>query len=223
MPRRTCGPVPQSEPLAAAGPTASSGSSLEWQVLRRRAHGAADCRDRRTCSSAWCGGFQPDKMARSFKGDADGLYARLLLWLAGRSPPYRPLTDNVEEVEPEFQNTPGAADRPDGRRRGRAHHHAGAACRLRRARLRAVPPSTSTLERRRSMGASGSGGRRRPAHVLRLAGTLAYIDWARRTAGQPFLLRRAEPDREAVPRRRRPAGARLLLAAQPAPHCVRSA
>ena len=25
-----------------------------------------------------CGGFQPDKMARSFKGDADGLYTRLL-------------------------------------------------------------------------------------------------------------------------------------------------
>ena len=50
------------------------------------------------------GGFQPDKMARSFKGDADGLYARLCFgW--PQDPIYRPLTDNVEEVEPEFENT----------------------------------------------------------------------------------------------------------------------
>ena len=32
-----------------------------------------------------------------------------------------------------------------------------------------------------------------PAHVLRLAGTLAYLDWARRTAGQPIVI--AEPHR----------------------------
>ncbi len=30
-----------------------------------------------------------------------------------------------------------------------------------------------------------------PTHVLRLAGTLAYLDWARRTAGQPIVV--AEP------------------------------
>src|SRR5262249_23085204 len=32
-----------------------------------------------------------------------------------------------------------------------------------------------------------------PAHVLRPAGTLAYLDWARRTAGQPIVI--AEPHR----------------------------
>ena len=50
------------------------------------------------------GGFQPDKLARSFHGDADGQYARLLFSWPER-PPYRPLTDTVEEVEPEFENT----------------------------------------------------------------------------------------------------------------------
>ena len=28
------------------------------------------------------GGFQPDKLARSFKGDEDGIYAGIYLWLA---------------------------------------------------------------------------------------------------------------------------------------------
>ena len=32
-----------------------------------------------------------------------------------------------------------------------------------------------------------------PSHVLRLAGTLAYLDWARRTAGQPVVV--AEPNK----------------------------
>src|SRR5262249_10452300 len=49
------------------------------------------------------GGLQPDKSARSFKGDLDGMYARFLFaWPA--DPPYRPLTNEVAEVEPEIVN-----------------------------------------------------------------------------------------------------------------------
>jgi hypothetical protein len=45
------------------------------------------------------GGLQPDKLARSFRGDLDGMYARVLFaW--PEEPPYRPLTNAVAEVEP---------------------------------------------------------------------------------------------------------------------------
>ena len=49
------------------------------------------------------GGLQPDKLARSFKGDLDGMYARVLFsWPA--EPPYLPLTNEVAEIEPEIVN-----------------------------------------------------------------------------------------------------------------------
>jgi hypothetical protein len=49
------------------------------------------------------GGFQPDKIARAFSGDEDGMAERFLFgWPA--SPNYCRLTDEVSEVEPEFKN-----------------------------------------------------------------------------------------------------------------------
>ena len=49
------------------------------------------------------GGFQPDKLARSFDGDHDGLYGRVLFaWPS--EPPYRALVNDVAEVEPEIVN-----------------------------------------------------------------------------------------------------------------------
>jgi hypothetical protein len=135
------------------------------------------------------GGFQPDKLARSFKGDADGLYTRLLFgWPA--KPPYRPLTDAVAEVEPEFKNALirlidlTANDGSD-------------------LIVTAVPLSQEAREsfeefrKEVEAGHAALDGResewwsKAPAHVLRLAGTLAYLDWARRTAGQPIVV--AEP------------------------------
>ena len=45
------------------------------------------------------GGLQPDKLARSFKGDHDGMYARVpFAWPP--EPGYRPLTNDVTEIEP---------------------------------------------------------------------------------------------------------------------------
>jgi hypothetical protein len=49
------------------------------------------------------GGLQPDKLSRSFQGDHDGLYARILFaWPP--EPSYRPLSDAVDELDPEIFN-----------------------------------------------------------------------------------------------------------------------
>ena len=49
------------------------------------------------------GGFQPDRLAKSFGDDADGLYARMLFsWPA--EPHYRRLTDDMEELSVELIN-----------------------------------------------------------------------------------------------------------------------
>jgi hypothetical protein len=48
------------------------------------------------------GGLQPDRLAKVFAGDEDGMYARFLYgWPA--PPHYSRLSDEVSEVEPEFQ------------------------------------------------------------------------------------------------------------------------
>jgi hypothetical protein len=48
------------------------------------------------------GGFQPDKLASAFAGDEDGMYARFL-YVWPTPPCYSRLIDDVSEVEPEFQ------------------------------------------------------------------------------------------------------------------------
>src|SRR5262249_28364162 len=49
------------------------------------------------------GGFQPDKLVRSFVGDDDGMYARFCFaWPP--EPDYQKLTDSVAEIEPEIIN-----------------------------------------------------------------------------------------------------------------------
>ena len=49
------------------------------------------------------GGFQPDKLARAFEGDDDGMYARFCFaW--PEEPAHMPLSNEVTEIEPEIQN-----------------------------------------------------------------------------------------------------------------------
>src|SRR5262249_51072188 len=131
------------------------------------------------------GGFQPDKLARSFYGDADGLYARMLFaWPI--EPPYQALTDDIAEVEPQFENalvrlidlsaeqdgqllmTSVPLSREARRRfeqfRQFAHHEKQALD----GREREWLPKATT-------------------HVLRLSGVLPYLHWWMRTAGQPVL------------------------------------
>ena len=60
------------------------------------------------------GGFQPDKMCRSFEGDADGIYARFL-YAWPKEPPYAKPVDTVAEIEPEVVNAFNRLIRlPDG-------------------------------------------------------------------------------------------------------------
>ena len=47
------------------------------------------------------GGFQPDKVARAFQGDEDGMYARFLFGFPS-TPEYRPLSNEANEVESEL-------------------------------------------------------------------------------------------------------------------------
>ena len=129
------------------------------------------------------GWFQPDKLVRSFDGDADGLYARFLFAWPTEAP-YQPLTDTVEEVEPEFQNAVSRlidlAEFAEGKLVIRD--------------VGLTPDAVTTFEQFRRLvhqKKDGLDGRERewwvktPAHVLRLAGTLAYLDWAMELVGTP--------------------------------------
>lgn len=123
------------------------------------------------------GGFQPDKLVRSFQGDDDGMYARLLFtWPS--EPKYRPLSNDVAEIEPEFVNalariidlTPTMADAENVVRQVSlttdaldSFENFRRDCHSRRAALDG---------REREWWAKG------PSQVLRLALTLSFLSWS---------------------------------------------
>ena len=131
------------------------------------------------------GGMQPEKLAKSFDGAADGMYARVCFGWPSEAP-YRHLTNEVAEIEPEVLNALARivdlpAENADG---GFAPRH--------------IPLSDEAREEvfeefRRFVytGKYSLDGRERewwaktPAHVVRLAGTLAYLDWAMRGGDEP--------------------------------------
>jgi hypothetical protein len=134
------------------------------------------------------GGLQPDKLARSFKGDLDGMYARVLFaWPP--EPGYRPLTNEVAEIEPEIVNT---LTRIVGLDPGQGKDGEFAP--------RSIPLSPEAFETFQQFlqfmhaGKHGLDGRERewwskmPAHVLRLAGTLTCLDWAMSGGEEPKLI-----------------------------------
>ena len=131
------------------------------------------------------GGLQPDKLARSFKGDLDGMYARLLFsWPS--EPAYQPLTNEVAEIEPEILNALGRIVDLEG---GQGEDSGFAP--------RAVPlcaDAVHAFERVRRFldrGKSALDGREREwwakmsAHILRLAGTLCYVEWSMSGGDEP--------------------------------------
>jgi hypothetical protein len=127
------------------------------------------------------GGFQPDKLATSFNGDADGIYARVLFSWPTEAP-YRPLTDSVNEIDPELENVltklVDLAEFEDDKLIIRT--------------VALTHEAREVFEQLRQLvhcKKDGLDGRERewwvktPAHVLRLAGTLAYLDWAMESVG----------------------------------------
>jgi hypothetical protein len=132
------------------------------------------------------GGFQPDKVARCFEGDADGLYTRMLFaW--PDEPPYKELTDDAEEVDPDFENTlVRLIDLPaeeDGQLVSSCVPLSRDARESFEQFRQRVRHEKSSLDGRETECWAKS-----PTHVLRLAATLAYLDWALRSAGQPALI-----------------------------------
>ena len=151
------------------------------------------------------GGFQPDKLARAFAGDENGLYGRFLFgWPA--TPRYAPLVDSINEVEPEFQallmklirlpteNLLDHGGDPSGEELllsllGAMSSQESFVPRTiplsREARLvfedyrRFVDSTKRTTEGREQQWLAKS-----ETHCLRLAGTLAYLAWADASPGK---------------------------------------
>jgi hypothetical protein len=129
------------------------------------------------------GGFQPDKLSRSLDGDADGIYARMLFsW--PEEMPYRPLTDDVTEIDPELENVltklVNVAEFEEEKLIVRY-------VKLTRDAKEVFEQFRQLVHRKKG----GLDGRERewwvktPAHVLRLAGTFGFLDWAMESAGTP--------------------------------------
>jgi hypothetical protein len=122
------------------------------------------------------GGFQPDKLARAFEGDDDGMYARFFFaW--PEEPAHLPLSNEVTEIEPDIQNAltriinlPVDEDGVFASRTVDLSAQAVSAFENFRAFL--AQTKTELDGREREWAAKGG------THVLRLAGTLAHLDWA---------------------------------------------
>jgi hypothetical protein len=122
------------------------------------------------------GGLQPDKLARSFAGDADGMYARLCFaWPT--EPRYRPLNNDADDIDPIIYNAmTRLIDLPS---------EAGGRFASRKVNLSSE--AVKTFERFRQFAHDQRAlldGREREwfgkgnSRVLRLAGTLSFLDWA---------------------------------------------
>jgi hypothetical protein len=129
------------------------------------------------------GGLQPDKVARAFEGDEDGMYARFYFaW--PEEPAHMPLSNEVSEIEPEIQNAlTRIVDLPAGEDGVFAPRTVDLS-----------PEGLSAFETFRTFLAQAKAeldGREREwaakgaTHVLRLSGTLAYLDWAMRGGTEP--------------------------------------
>lgn len=129
------------------------------------------------------GGFQPDKLARSFSGDSDGKYARICFgW--PEEPPYQPLTNDVAEIEPEIVNAltrlVNLTSEIDGSFSPTYLPLAARAAREFDEFRRFVH-----LEKEGLFGREREWLAKAPVHVLRLAGTLTYLNWAIEGGDEP--------------------------------------
>ena len=123
------------------------------------------------------GSFQPDKLARAFAGDEDGMYGRFL-YVWPLAPNYQPLTDEAAEVEPEIINALTALIRLP------SEDEAGVFV---PALIWLSPEARAEFEsfrqwsdrfKRRLDGREKHWFVKGETHVLRLAGVLAYLAWA---------------------------------------------
>jgi Protein of unknown function (DUF3987)/Bifunctional DNA primase/polymerase, N-terminal len=129
------------------------------------------------------GGFQPDKLARAFEGDDDGMYARFLFtW--PEEPVHQLLSNEVTEIEPEIQNALTRLINLPGNENGdfapRTVDLSAEALSVFEAFRAFLARTKAELDgREREWIAKGG------THVLRLSGTLAYLDWAMLGGAEP--------------------------------------
>jgi Protein of unknown function (DUF3987)/Bifunctional DNA primase/polymerase, N-terminal len=132
------------------------------------------------------GGFQPDKLARAFETDMDGMYARFCFaW--PEEPAHMPLSNEVSEIEPEIQNAltrlvnlPVEEDGVSAPKSVDLSAEAVSAYEDFRAFL--------ALEKRKLDGREREWAAKGATHVLRLTGTLAYLDWAMLGGAEPAVI-----------------------------------
>jgi hypothetical protein len=123
------------------------------------------------------GGMQPDRFAECFKGAHDGMYARFL-WAWPKKAPLRPLTDEIDEIDPKIQAMfERLAYLPSFDSNNWRHKYLSLSLQARAAfeEIRTEVhnnwlPSLSGRERDWMAKVE--------QHVLRLAGVLAMVDWA---------------------------------------------
>jgi len=129
------------------------------------------------------GGFQPDLLARSFAGDSDGIYSRFLyVWPA--EAPFSELTDNADEADPEIINAFG---RLASLQAGDDEAFAPLSIRLTAGARQAFAQFARFAHqekhlldgRDREYWCKGTG------HVLRLSGTLCFLEWAWTGGAEP--------------------------------------
>jgi hypothetical protein len=129
------------------------------------------------------GGFQPDKLARAFEGDDDGMYARFCFaW--PEEPAHMLLSNEVTEIEPEILNTlTRLVDLPadeDGVFAPRTVDLSPEAVAVFEAFRTFLAQAKTELDGREREWAAKGG-----THVLRLSGTLAFLDWAMLGGSEP--------------------------------------
>jgi Protein of unknown function (DUF3987)/Bifunctional DNA primase/polymerase, N-terminal len=129
------------------------------------------------------GGFQPDLLARSFAGDSDGIYSRFLYAWPPEAP-FREPTDDADEVDPEIVNAFGRlANLQAGDDESFAPRSVPltADARIVFAQFAQFAHQERQLldGRDREYWCKGTG------HVLRLSGTLCFLEWAWSGGAEP--------------------------------------
>jgi hypothetical protein len=117
------------------------------------------------------GGLQPDKLADVFKGAADGMYARFLFaWPP--TPSYHPLSNAIAEIDPDIVNLFSALSTLDNAPDASVRLTSRAAGTFEDFRKEVHEYAKALDGRERDWWAKA------PAQVLRIAGTLAFINFA---------------------------------------------
>jgi hypothetical protein len=129
------------------------------------------------------GGFQPDVLARSFAGDSDGIYSRFLYAWPPEAP-FREPTDDADEVDPEIIN---AFSRLANLQAGDDEAFAPRSVPLTADARQVFAQFAQFAHRERQLleGRDREYWCKGVGHVLRLAGTLCFLEWAWTGGAEP--------------------------------------